>query len=169
MSVLKVKRNGVWEVVSGLAGGASNGATVYVQDDEPANASVGTLWLDTDEESGGGSYETPYFDLVEMGLPSIPQDGSTVNVDADCTSLREALASGVVKMKVNVNYRGYSIPVTSFVTPIYLQAYDSYQVTATSLMGVEIFVISVYVRTDNIQGNVKQIQQALPEAEEATF
>lgn len=84
MSVLKVKRNGVWEVVSGLAGGASNGATVYVQDDEPANASVGTLWLDTDEEGtgGSGSVNLPE-NVVTCDLEGATEDESTVPVNAD--------------------------------------------------------------------------------------
>jgi hypothetical protein len=44
------------EVLAGGVGGGGggSGAQVYVQDDEPADVPVGTLWYDTDEPDAGG-------------------------------------------------------------------------------------------------------------------
>lgn len=44
------------------------GSSVYIQDEEPENAVVGSLWLDTDEEnsSGTGSFNVPSAEGVEF-------------------------------------------------------------------------------------------------------
>lgn len=44
------------------------GSSVYVQDDEPENAVVGSLWLDTDEENGSGTggFNVPSAEGVEF-------------------------------------------------------------------------------------------------------
>ena len=46
--------NGVSPDENGNVEVEGGGASVYVQEEEPANAPVGTLWYDTDEESSGG-------------------------------------------------------------------------------------------------------------------
>ena len=46
--------NGVAPDENGNVVVEGGGASVYVQEEEPSNAPVGTLWYDTDEESSGG-------------------------------------------------------------------------------------------------------------------
>lgn len=63
MPVLKTLKNGVWEPVSGMSEHThtKNDITdlqekVYTQPDEPVDAPVGAVWVDTDEDVGfGGS------------------------------------------------------------------------------------------------------------------
>lgn len=107
----------------------SGGTSVFIQDDEPTGADTGTLWLDTDEEgSGGGSYEIPVFNLTEMGLPVLSLDGTRAEAETDTTALRAALASGLVKVTLNVYFNGYPVTVTAIDRAHYVDAEDTYQV-----------------------------------------
>lgn len=111
----------------------SGGTPVFIQDDEPTGADTGTLWLDTDEEgtgggSVGGSYEIPAFNLTEMGLPVLSLDGTRAEVETDTTALRAALASGLVKVTLNVYFNGYPVTVTAIDRAHYVDAEDIYQV-----------------------------------------
>lgn len=65
MPVLKIKKNGVWEHVSGISRHVhakediiNLEEKIYTQPDEPTDAPVGSVWVDTDEDvgfGGGGS------------------------------------------------------------------------------------------------------------------
>lgn len=52
MPVLKIYKDGEWQSISG---GSATDMTekIYKQNEEPADAPDGSLWVDTDEEGGG--------------------------------------------------------------------------------------------------------------------
>jgi len=54
MPVLKIYKDGEWQNISG---GSATDMTdkIYKQNDEPIDAPDGSLWVDMDEEGGGGS------------------------------------------------------------------------------------------------------------------
>ena len=112
---------------------------------------------------GSGSGEIPYFDLVAMGLPAVPLDGTAVNVEVDCTTLREAMASGLFKVTFSLNWNGYSIPFTSVERAGYLSAEDCYQVSTICHMTQgtdDVLKLGVFtVRPNKIIAQIFTIQQ----------
>lgn len=202
MSVLKIKReDGTWESISGgssssvdlddtltQSGKAADAKVVgdkfddlvdiIVHADEPVGAEDGTLWVDLDEESvggsGGSSYEIPTFNLTEMGLPAIPMDGSMpVRSDADFTELKEALSNGIVNLRYAVTMSGYTFYGVTKACATYNEIYDCYQVFTSQMVevggGISLFGLGINVFSACAIGYCREIQYALPDAEEATF
>ena len=106
------------------ADGKTTGADVYMQNDEPVDATVGSLWYDTDEFSET-THPTaiPTFDLHEMGLPTILQTGVVVYADVDCEHIRKAMSAGPVKFIVEsaVETTGN---VSFIVNGVYIPSWD---------------------------------------------
>lgn len=203
MSVLKIKReDGTWESISSGSGSSvdlddtltqsgkaadakvvgdkfDDLVDIIVQADEPVSAEDGTLWLDLDEESSsgvsdGGSYEIPTFNLTEMGLPTIPMDGTYVVLETNTSTLRNALDSGLIKLTLSVDYEGEPNLCTSIERGTYNSKNDNYQMCAMvhgyyPVIGHKIYMVFVNVFPDLINACIVPTGQELPDAEEATF
>ena len=60
---------------------------------------------------GGDQFEIPTIDLSGMGLPAIPDDGSTALIgDVDISEIMTALEKGIVKFKVDIESGGEIVP-----------------------------------------------------------
>ena len=53
--------------------------------------------------NGGGEYEIPTFNLVELGLPTIAVGGEAVILETDTTEIMAALGKGAVKFTIGLN------------------------------------------------------------------
>lgn len=59
--------------------------------------------LDTWEGGGG---DIPTFDLVALGLPTVPMDGTAVSVETDTAEILEALETGAVRFSTQTGQGG---------------------------------------------------------------
>ena len=91
-------------------------------------AEPGFIYLSATQDTSGGSCEIPAFNLTEMGLPVLSLDGAKAEAETDTTALRAALASGLVKVTLNVYFNGYPVTVTAIDRAHYVDAEDTYQV-----------------------------------------
>lgn len=95
MPVLKIKRNGVWQDVSGISEHthqmkditdfSENGSGILVQAEEPADAENGTVWIDMDEDgdgSGSAQIPTDYVSFKEQALTDGNKAQARNNIDA---------------------------------------------------------------------------------------
>lgn len=157
---------------------SEEGTEVFIQPEEPSDAVIGDFWWDTDEEASGGSggaAAIPTFNLTEMGLPTVPMDGTFVSVETDTTAIRAALDSGLIKVTFNMNFKGYVIPVTSIDRGTYIAAEDNYQVctmshTYNGTASEHTLYTAVFnIHSTDIEASIVGTGLALPDAEEATF
>jgi hypothetical protein len=70
---------------------------------------------------------TPVFDLVSAGLPTIPVDGTVVNIATDMSALRNSLNSGQIKAVVQITTGTEVLDATLVLDPLYLPSEDTYQ------------------------------------------
>ena len=79
-------------------------------------------WVAADDEVGSDAseYSIPTFDLVAIGLPTVPTDGTMVNAEADTTDIREALGKGAIKVRVSITDEGVVSYGTAILNNIYL-------------------------------------------------
>lgn len=67
--------------------------------------------------------EIPYFDLVEMGLPTITAGQDEVSVECDTVAIRNAIEKGAIKVRYNF-YLDVDTPVCSIVNGTYVDVKD---------------------------------------------
>lgn len=70
---------------------------------------------------------TPVFDLVSLGLPAIPIDGTVVSVTTRMTTLRDSLSTGQIKVATQINTGTAPLDATLVLDPLYLPSEDTYQ------------------------------------------
>ena len=104
--------------------------------------------------SGGNEVVT--FNLIELGLPTIPADGTFVSLDMDTAEMRQALAKKVVKFVIAFSYGGLVLNGASFVvTPSGEQ--PAYQHTATLSMGNLLGFVTVLVSDTGVTAYARDI------------
>ncbi len=85
-------------------------------------------------DGGGGGSGIPFFNLAEMGLPVL-QIGSHVSKNVDIDEIVNAIKGGILTISFGVTIDGFSMPVVSTMTGIYLDAMGVYQ--ANSLLNFD--------------------------------
>lgn len=119
---------------------------------EDINA-VANAVIDLENKDENGA-EIPSFDLVTLGLPTVPMDGSKVLVETDTTEITAALDKGAVKFAINVLYGDQTLPAVVLMNNLgaggqYICGY-TFDLNNTKLMLTLIFVegaIQAYVST----------------------
>lgn len=101
------------------------------------------------------SIEVPYFDLVGMGLPTIPYDGSEVSVTVDTTSLIDALDNGLVKVKISLGDASGSEPAFGFVLDRHVDGAGRH-CTVTANFGESIIDVTIWVNDGNIKAAINK-------------
>lgn len=94
--------------------------------------------------------ELPYFNLIEMGLPNIPIDGSQISIECDTSAIREAVNSSTVKVTVSVA----GVTMTGVGGFIYTHEHDNYTYSQVAVVGGVPAVVSVYVTATHIAGQI---------------
>lgn len=90
-------------------------------------AEVGGVIKRVPGEGLGGSGTIPEFDLVAMGLPNIPANGTKVSAECDLTEIINAMEKGLIKCKANVQASSdLVIPLETVVTPLFNTMNSSY-------------------------------------------
>lgn len=79
----------------------------------------------------------PVFDLEEMGLTPVPLDGTTVNLEVDCTKFRNALENGAVKVRIPFDVSGTTRYITANALAHYNERLDEYQLCNTSVATID--------------------------------
>lgn len=82
---------------------------IYIQDEEPVDAEVGTLWVDTDEEgfiSGAGSGESSIFEVTV--------NADTMTASHSATEIEEASNSGKIIIMFVVSSDGSKLGQYSY-------------------------------------------------------
>ena len=93
---------------------------LYMQiEDGKVTAGITLLEEDTGEEEPATA-ELPTFDLVALGLPSVPVTGEQVFVQTDTTEIREALDKGAVRFYMQADISGEVMPFDTVMTPMRL-------------------------------------------------
>lgn len=94
--------------------------------------------------------ELPYFNLIEMGLPNIPIDGSQISIECDTSAIREAVDSSTVKVTVSVA----GVTMTGVGGFIYTHEHDNYTYSQVAVVDGVPAVVSVYVTATHIAGQI---------------
>lgn len=77
-------------------------------------------------EAPSAAYEIPTFDLVEMGLPAVPMDGTTTQFEMDTTEIMLALDKGAIKAIVNFLFGEETLPVAMVLNNISVSGAGTY-------------------------------------------
>lgn len=84
--------------------------------------------------------DPPFFDLIDMGLPTIMPDGSLVVAeDVDTTEIRAAAAKGICKFKLSLA----NIPIEAVTGLVYIPMADYYCYTGMTYYNSTPFVVMV--------------------------
>lgn len=97
-------------------------------------ASVGADGKVTSTEAVESSSSVPVFDLVVLGMDSIPSDGTEVTFKTSMTDIRSALDSGPVKFKFRINDESV-IDVYAVCCAVYIPANNTYQAVFSAMYG----------------------------------
>lgn len=138
---------------SGAAGPKPTGTTVKVT----TNKNAETLGGKTPDQIIAESQVTPQFNLVTLGLPIIPLDGTPVELMTDVTDIRAALDNG--KAKITFQAGAEESSFRGVVTPevFYLPDEDTYQATSRIYYGSFYHIVFTIDAT-------KIVAQIMPEA-----
>lgn len=110
---------------SSKAGPQNTGTTVKVVSTSNAQTLSGKTYQQIINDAVAKA--TPAFDLVSLGLPAIPVDGTIVNVTTLMTALRDSLSTGQIKVATQINAGAASLDATLVLDPLYLPSEDTYQ------------------------------------------
>lgn len=110
---------------SSKAGPQNTGTTVKVVSTSNAQTLGGKTYQQI--ISDAVARVTPVFDLVSLGLPAIPVNGTVVSVTTPMTSLRDSLSAGQIKVATQINTGAASLDATLVLDPLYLPSEDTYQ------------------------------------------
>lgn len=111
---------------------------------------------------------TPYFDLTEMGLGTIPLAGEQVTLTTDTSTIRAAMSAGIVKIKATFN-AGSDLTGTAFITPLYLAESDEYQGVVNTVVSGTPIIVSFTFTTSSIVARAIQLSANLQAAEDVGF
>lgn len=110
---------------SSKAGPQNTGTTVKVVSTSNAQTLSGKTYQQIIDDAVAKA--TPVFDLVSLGLPAIPVDGTVVSVTTLMTALRDSLSTGRIKVVTQINTGAASLDATLVLDPLYLPSEDTYQ------------------------------------------
>lgn len=110
---------------SSKAGPQNTGTTVKVVSTSNAQTLGGKTYQQIINDAVAKA--TPVFDLVSLGLPAIPVDGTVVSVTTLMTSLRDSLSAGQIKVATQINTGAAPLDATLVLDPLYLPSEDTYQ------------------------------------------
>ena len=82
----------------------------------PVNTLKGMVYSVPSGGSVDVQFETPVFDLGEMGIAAIPMSGGSSYAETDTTEISAALEKGAVTFIINVETMGITIPASVTVT-----------------------------------------------------
>ena len=109
-----------------------------------------------------------FLDLESAGLPAVPVDGSSVTISADCSELRNILATDVVKLQIPIEDDGVVKYITAFSLATYQEATYIYQISINNIVYTDglatTYIINVDVSTDTISVSVFKMKDASTEA-----
>lgn len=116
-------------------------------------------WADLDaridalEKNGTGS-EVPVFDLVSLGLPTLDAgSGATVRLETDTTEILNALTNHMVRLVVNISYRGLNFQNVSLIlNPTGMESASSW-LTATIGIGTLFIFVNLSIDQTSITAN----------------
>lgn len=120
---------------SSKSGPQTTGTAVKVVTSSNAQTLGGKTYQQIIEDARG----IPYFDLVSLGLPSIPTTSSIVTLETDMSSLRASLSKGQIKIKVAIDTGTSSFQAEFILDPMYLSEENSYQTVSMGYYGNSYF------------------------------
>lgn len=100
-----------------------------------------------------GSGTIPEFDLVAMGLPAVPLDGSYVSVECDITEIQEAAKKGLIKIKAAVSAFGTELTMESFATAVFVIESGGCMLSVIGLTDGIPFIVSAEIFSGMIQAS----------------
>ena len=97
--------------------------------------------------------EPPFFDLVAMGLPDIPLDGTTVSTAYDITAIREAAKRRPIKIRAAASLYGTKLTMESLVNAIFVPETGGFMVSVMSMLDGVPFICSAEFYDNTIQAS----------------
>lgn len=115
------------QVASGSSGAGpqNTGTVVKVVSTSNAQTLGGKTYSQIIDEAVAKT--TPVFDLVGIGLPAIPVDGTVVSTGYALADIRGALSRGQIKAAVRIDTGIDTLDATVVLDPLYMPSEDTYQ------------------------------------------
>ena len=112
-------------------------------------------WVAADDEVGSDAseYSIPTFDLVAIGLPVVPMDGTMVNAEADTTDIMDALDKGAIKIIAAFGMGVSTVTAEVVMTAIHVGATGVYTCSYPFVAGVMQMTFNLVVRGDRIEAS----------------
>ena len=93
---------------------------------------------------------TPLFDFAQMGLPTLPLDGSTVSQACDTTDLRAAFEKGTVRVKIKIELLGSAMEFQAIIRAQWLPSAGNFQTICAAYFDGRYYQLKLIVDTEQI-------------------
>lgn len=122
------------QVASGNAkvGPKTGGTTIKVVSNANAQTLAGKTYQQIIDEATNAASVTTSFNLISLGLPMIPTDGTTVSVLTNMTEIRRALDAGRIKVVVEIGNEEGSLQCSLALDPVFIPYDNTYQAVITA-------------------------------------